>query len=62
MKEVYDVILYCKVETSTVAFWNVLNVLEMTVLFFFFYFILTAGSVFLCIGWVSIFLGELFLI
>lgn len=45
---------------SKKAFWIIFDVLEITVLFF--YFILTAGSVFLCLGWISISLGELFLI
>lgn len=40
----------------------VFDVLEIAVLFIFFYFILTIGSVFLCFGWVSISLGKPFLI
>lgn len=43
------------------AFWIAFDVLEICCIIFF-YFIQTVGSVFLCIGWISIPLGKLFLI
>lgn len=53
--------ILCKVGNIHSGIWIVFDVLEITVLFFF-YFILTVGAVFLCFGWISISLGELFLI
>lgn len=61
--ELYKFSFYTKRwDIATVEFWIMFDVLEITVLFFFYNFIPTVGSAFLCFGWIFISLGEPFLI